>query len=55
VRRSPSPDDGRVALVERWSETDERTLARLLGRLVDDLEATPVPPISQKSKTGEGP
>jgi DNA-binding MarR family transcriptional regulator len=80
VRRSPSPDDGRVALVELtpegrrmaeriravglhhlrealagWSETDERSLARLLGRLVDDLEATPVPPISQKSKTGGGP
>jgi DNA-binding MarR family transcriptional regulator len=26
-----------------WSKTDERTLARLMGRLVDDLKATPVP------------
>jgi DNA-binding MarR family transcriptional regulator len=69
LRRTRSPDDGRVALLEltpegrviaeriravgvhhlrtalaAWSTTDERTLAHLLGRLVDDLRATPVPP-----------
>lgn len=69
VRRTRSPDDGRVALVELttsgrriaeriravsvrhleealadWSADDERTLARLMQRLVDDLTATPVRP-----------
>jgi DNA-binding MarR family transcriptional regulator len=67
VRRTRSPDDGRVALMELttsgqrvaeriravsvrhleealagWSADDERTLARLMQRLVDDLTATPV-------------
>jgi DNA-binding MarR family transcriptional regulator len=67
VRRTRSPEDGRVALIELtasgrrvaeriravsvrhledalagWSEHDERTLARLMQRLVDDLTATPV-------------
>ena len=28
----------------RWTKTDERTLARLLARLVDDLKSTPVRP-----------
>jgi DNA-binding MarR family transcriptional regulator len=32
-----------VALHE-WSDADSRELASLLGRLVDDLRATPVPP-----------
>ena len=69
VRRTRSPDDGRVALLELtpdgreiaeriravgvhhlqealagWSTADERSLARLLRRLVDDLKATPVRP-----------
>jgi DNA-binding MarR family transcriptional regulator len=69
VRRSRSPDDGRVALLELtphgramadrihavgvrhleealgdWSEGDERTLAQLMQRLVDDLVRTPVRP-----------
>jgi len=69
LRRTRSPDDGRVALLEltadgretaeriravgvqhlrtalaSWSDTDERTLARLLTRLVDDLRATPIRP-----------
>lgn len=69
VRRSPSPDDGRVALLDLtadgrriaqrirsvsvqhledalrdWTVADERTLARLVERLVDDLVATPVRP-----------
>jgi DNA-binding MarR family transcriptional regulator len=69
VRRSRSPDDARVALLELtargrriaerirevsvrhledalqgWSDHDERTLASLMARLVDDLVATPVRP-----------
>lgn len=69
VRRSRSPDDGRVALLEltaegrrmvdriqavsvrhmeealeSWSEDDERALAGLMQRLVDDLMRTPVRP-----------
>ena len=31
------------AALSGWSEADGRTLAALLGRLVDDLVATPVP------------
>jgi DNA-binding MarR family transcriptional regulator len=31
------------AALTSWSDTDERTLARLMRRLVDDLKATPVP------------
>jgi DNA-binding MarR family transcriptional regulator len=67
VRRSRSPADGRVALVELtptgrraaerirdvsvrhleaalggWSAAEERALAALMQRLVDDLVATPV-------------
>jgi DNA-binding MarR family transcriptional regulator len=69
VRRSRSPEDGRVALLELtpqgramadrihavgvrhleealggWSEADERTLARLMQRLVDDMVRTPIRP-----------
>lgn len=32
-----------------WSKSDERTLARLLARLVDDLKATPVRPSARSS------
>ena len=64
VRRYPSPQDGRVSLVEvtprgeevrvrlhevtndhmvqvlsTWSERDQKSLARLLGKFVDDLRA----------------
>lgn len=64
VRRSPSPQDGRVSLVETtksgeqersrlagvsnnhmvrvlsgWSERDQQSFARLLGKFVDDLRA----------------
>lgn len=69
VRRSASPDDGRVTLVDLtptgrdlaeriravgvrhledaladWSPADQRRLATLMRRLVDDLRATPVRP-----------
>jgi DNA-binding MarR family transcriptional regulator len=69
VRRSTSPDDGRVALIDLttegralaeriravgvrhlqealggWSAADQRRLAGLMQRLVDDLRATPVRP-----------
>jgi DNA-binding MarR family transcriptional regulator len=69
VRRSPSPEDGRVALLDLtpegsamadrihavgvrhlqealqdWSDDDERALARLMERLVDDLVRTPIRP-----------
>jgi DNA-binding MarR family transcriptional regulator len=69
VRRSRSPDDGRVALLELtakgrqiaeriravtvqhleealrdWSDADERALARLIERFIDDLVATPLRP-----------
>jgi DNA-binding MarR family transcriptional regulator len=68
VRRSASPDDGRVTLLELtaagrrmaqrigdvgarhmqealhdWSQADQRALAQLLDRLVDDLVHTPLP------------
>jgi DNA-binding MarR family transcriptional regulator len=71
VKRSRSPEDGRVALVDltpegcamadrihavgvrhlqealqAWSDDDERTLARLMQRLVDDLVQTPIRPDS---------
>ena len=64
VRRYPSPEDGRVSLVEvtsageavrsklagvsdqhmvrvlsGWSERDQKSFARLLGKFVDDLRA----------------
>lgn len=64
VRRYPSPQDGRVSLVEvtplgdevrvrlhevtndhmvqvlsTWSERDQKSFARLLGKFVDDLRA----------------
>ena len=73
VRRSASPEDGRVALLELtakgrrmaerikavgvrhlqealrdWSDAEERALAALLGRLVDDLVATPIPAASSR-------
>lgn len=32
-----------------WSEEDGRTLASLLGRFVDDLQATPVPAAKRRS------
>jgi DNA-binding MarR family transcriptional regulator len=69
VRRSRSPDDGRVALLDLtakgrriaqriravsvqhledalrdWSDADQRVLATLMQRLVQDLVATPVRP-----------
>jgi DNA-binding MarR family transcriptional regulator len=69
VKRSRTPEDGRVALLDltpegramadrihavgvghlqealqAWSEDDERTLARLMQRLVDDLMRTPIRP-----------
>jgi DNA-binding MarR family transcriptional regulator len=69
VKRSGSPDDGRVALLDLtpegrilaeriravgvqhlkealagWSKADERTLAKLLGRLIDDMQHTPIRP-----------
>jgi DNA-binding MarR family transcriptional regulator len=69
VRRSRSPEDGRVALLELtpqgramadrihaagvrhledalgdWSEGDERTLAGLMQRLIDDMVRTPIRP-----------
>jgi DNA-binding MarR family transcriptional regulator len=75
VRRTRSPNDGRVALLaltadgrrvaERirsvgvrhleealrgWSDVEERTLAHLMERLVDDLVATPIPPGAKRPR-----
>ena len=36
--------------LQGWSTADERTLARLLGRMVDDLVATPVPPDARRGR-----